>query len=326
VDLWDLTKMLWRRWYAAVPLLLVSLTLVLLSTKSVKPDYDASGHVLLIPAATTVTDPSKPVKLGKVHNPWEDLGLLALGQAAVIKIQDQKSLDALAEQGMTPNVTLTVSYPTPLVSIEAVGTTPAQATRTVQYIMKLIDQEVAASQRQYGVATEDLITTLPLDKGDNVKVITSKVKRVVVVAAGTGLLVTAAGTITLDVLLRRRTRKRLVRAAAEAGGSAEGSTADAPAPEGDGETRELSAAMRQAAAKHAAGPGRQGRAARAADAEKSAQRPVVVEYQPGEDRRPAETAEPARPNVPTDPSEVTIILPRLSEATLTVGEEKSGRR
>lgn len=325
MDLWDLTKMLWRRWYAAVPLLLVSLTLVLLSTKSVKPDYDAAGHVLLIPAATTVTDPNKPANVGKVRNPWEDLGLLALGQAAVIKIQDQKTLDTLAAQGLSSTVTLTVSYPTPLVSIEAVGTSPAQATATVQYIMKLLDQEVAASQRQYGVQTADMITTLPLDKGDNVKIITSKVKRVVVVAAGTGLLITAAGTITLDVLLRRRTRKRLAaRGGAESGGPPERSKAAEPkASEGDGETRELSAAMRQAAAKHAAAPDRTGRAARA---DKAAQRPMVVEYQAGEDRRPAEPAEPARPNIPTDPSEVTIILPRLSEATLTAGEEKSGRR
>ena len=38
VDLWDLTRLLIRRWYVAVPMLLVSVAVVLVAGQSVKPD------------------------------------------------------------------------------------------------------------------------------------------------------------------------------------------------------------------------------------------------------------------------------------------------
>src|SRR5262249_58585590 len=54
---------------------------------------------------------------------------------------------------------------------------------------------------------EDLITELSLDDESNVRKVTSNVVRAVAGAAGGGLLVTAAGIMVVDALLRRRARR-----------------------------------------------------------------------------------------------------------------------
>ncbi len=205
MDLWDLTKMLFRRWYAFVPMLLISVAVVSWVSQTVKPDYSATGHLQLIPPTSNPDDTSGPKR---PFNPWMGLGLPALGNAVILKVQDEKVRHELVATGFTDNVTITIEYGTTYVTIEAIGSTPAQATGTVQRVMKLLDAEVAAQQRQFGVATQDSITTLPLDGGDKVSIVTSKKKRVLIVAAGVALLLSVGTTIGLDAILRRRARRR----------------------------------------------------------------------------------------------------------------------
>ncbi|MEU5940871.1 hypothetical protein ABZ807_17140 [Micromonospora sp. NPDC047548] len=205
MDLWDLTKLLLRRWYIALPMLVVSLGTAVLVSSSVEPDYSASGHLQLIPPRGAPAKPGKEPQA--VRNPWLDLGFNATGQAAIIRVQEKAVLDELEAQGLTSNIAVTMAYQTPMFSIEAVGHSPEQATRSVQYVMKLLDEEIARSQQQYGVTPDASITTLALDKGENVTTVTSKVKRVVAVAGALGLLITAAGTIAIDAILRRRARR-----------------------------------------------------------------------------------------------------------------------
>lgn len=206
VDLWDLTRLLYRRWYVALPMLLVSVAVVLVASRSVQPDYSASGHMVLIPPRGPA-ETAPGVEPAKIRNPWNELGFQALGQAAIIKVEDKKVLDGLKAGGFTPNITVTIDYRTPVFVIEAVGTSPEQATGTVRQVMMLLDKEVLTAQSEYAVTQQDLITTLALDHGDQVTAVTSKVKRVLIVAFGIGLLVTAAATIGADALLRRRARR-----------------------------------------------------------------------------------------------------------------------
>jgi hypothetical protein len=215
VDLWDLTRLLIRRWYFAVPVLLLTLAGVLVASQTVRPDYSAKGHLQLIPPAH-INEPAN-AKDNRVHNPWLELGIQALGQAAILKVQDEKVLNQLLAGGFSENFTISIDYPTTFFSIEAIGSSPQQATGTVREIMRLLSEDVRAEQRQFGVADQDSVSTLALDEGDKVTVVTSKVKRVLIVAAGLGLLTTAASTIGMDALLRRRARRRAAAAAVATG-------------------------------------------------------------------------------------------------------------
>jgi hypothetical protein len=206
VDLWDLTKLLFRRWYFAVPMLLVSMVLVIGAAKTVDPDYSAKGYLQMIPPPGS-REPENPNARPRPRNPWLDLGYEALGTAALLKVVDKAGLERLAKAGLSDDVTVLMSEDSPLFEIEAVGSSAAQATATVQEIIKRLNENVAESQRVWGVFPEDTITTYTVDDGRNVEVVTTKMKRILIVAAGLGVLLTAATTIGLDALLRRRGRR-----------------------------------------------------------------------------------------------------------------------
>jgi hypothetical protein len=205
VDLWDLTKLLLRRWYFALPMLLATLVLVYAAAQTVDPDYSAKGYLQMIPPPGPDA-PEDPNAKPRPRNPWFDLGYEALGTAAVLKVTEKAALERLDAIGLTDEVTVLVREDSPLFEIEAIGSSPAQATATVREIIRQITAGIAESQKQYGVFPEDTITTLTLNDGGNVEVVTAKKKRVLIVAAGVGLLLTAAATIALDALARRRAR------------------------------------------------------------------------------------------------------------------------
>jgi hypothetical protein len=207
VDLWDLTRLLLRRWYFAVPMLAVTVTVVVLAAQQVSPDYKSTGYMQLIPAPSTgkVADPkAKP----RPANPWLDLGYAALANAAIITVTDPTSLDKLKADGYSDSVTIVLNERTPLFEIEAVGSTKIQATETVQRVIKLLQNDVASKQRQYNTMPEDTISTLIINDGNTPSLESGKVKRLLIVAAGLGVLLTTAATIALDYWLRRRSRLR----------------------------------------------------------------------------------------------------------------------
>lgn len=212
MDLWDLTRLLLRRWYFALPILLVSVGAAFVVTQTVEPDYRSTGNVVLIPAPGDPADavardkgqspPSRP------KNPWLDLGFEALGSAATLKVMDQNTLKSFTERGLSDSVTVTVAQRNPIYTFEVVGASPGIATATVREAIRVFTAEVAAQQIQYNAMPQDTITTLTLTDGADVETVTSKVTRVVMVTIGLGLLLTAAGTIGLDVLIRRRRLRR----------------------------------------------------------------------------------------------------------------------
>ncbi len=207
MDLWDLTKLLIRRWYFSAPLLVVTLIAVVFASQSVKPDYSATGQLQMIPPvglpASDRTTPPGP------HNPWLDLGFNAWGQAVVLRINNDEALrDQLEGEGLSDTYTVSLEYATTYFTVEALGTTPAQATQTVQRVMGVIKDEVGSQQSQFGALPRDQVTTLELNRGDNVEAVTSKVKRVVVVAGALALLLTAGLTVAFDAFLRRGSRLR----------------------------------------------------------------------------------------------------------------------
>jgi hypothetical protein len=206
VDLWDLTKLLLRRWYFAVPMLLASVVMVIGAAKTVEPDYSAKGYLQMIPPPGS-REPENPNARPRPRNPWLDLGYEALGTAALLKVTDKAGLERLVKAGLSDDVTVLMSEDSPLFEIEAIGSSAAQATATVQEIIKRLNENVAESQRVWGVFPEDTITTYTVDDGRNVEVVTTKLKRILIVAAGLGVLLTAATTIGLDALLRRRGRR-----------------------------------------------------------------------------------------------------------------------
>ncbi|MBO3743311.1 hypothetical protein [Actinoplanes flavus] len=203
MDLWDLTRLLLRRWYFAVPMLVVTVAVVYLAAQTVSPDYKATGYMQLIPSPSS-GKPADPDAKPRPANPWLDLGYAALGNAAALTVTNPTALEKLVDEGFSDSITVVLNERTPLFEIEVVGDSKEQATGTIQRVIKLLQDDIAAKQKQYGALPEDTISTLVINDGSAPEQDTGTRKRVLIVAAGLGVLLTTASTIVLDYWLRRR--------------------------------------------------------------------------------------------------------------------------
>jgi len=204
VDFWDLTKLVFRRWYVALPLLILTGLAAAYTTYNVKPDYKATAYVQLIPPPeASITENIK-----ELRNPWLDLGLGALNTAATYATVDRMFLNELKTRGMSDNVVITNGYPAPIATVEVIGSSKEMAMGTADEVVGRFNTVVKSLQDDYAVQTRGRILTRRLDTGNNLEETGGKVKRALVAVAGAGLLVTVGLTVAFDALMRVRLRRR----------------------------------------------------------------------------------------------------------------------
>jgi hypothetical protein len=211
LDFWDLTVVIFRRWKVSLPLLLLAIGATAFVALTAKPDYTMTSYVQFIPATLAPTDNAGNASF---RNPWNQLGLSTLGQASIYSTQDQKFLDLLKAGHHTDNFTLTMNYPNPIVMVEVVAPTKADARETTELVINRLRATVQSLQTQSGVQDRDIIATQRLDQGENLKAAGGKVKRALAAVAAAGLLMVAGGALGFDALVRRRARKRQERESA----------------------------------------------------------------------------------------------------------------
>lgn len=200
MDFWDLGRLMVRRWYVSLPLLLLTFGATVFTAVAVKPDYALTAYIQLIPP----TAPSNATQTGHVQNPWLSLGLDSLNQAATVAAQDQTFLDELTNEGNDATIEITDGDNNPVATIAVVAPTLAQAEGATRQVIARYGNSAVSLQTQYGVEKQDMITLQRLDQGENLKRPGGKVKRSVVVVFGIGVLLTGGLTVLVDALLRRR--------------------------------------------------------------------------------------------------------------------------
>jgi capsular polysaccharide biosynthesis protein len=202
MDFWDLGRLMVRRWYVSLPLLLLTFAATVFTAVAVKPDYVLTSYIQLIPP----TEPTNDTQGTRVQNPWLSLGLDSLNQAATVAAQDQTFLDRLTTQGNNATIEITDGDNNPVATIAVVAPTLAQAEDATAQVIDRYNSSASTLQNQYGVQKRDMITSQRLDNGENVKRPGGKVKRSIVVVFGIGVLLTGGLTILVDALWRRRRR------------------------------------------------------------------------------------------------------------------------
>lgn len=204
MDFWDATKLMVRRWYLTVPMLLLTLAGTGYTATAIKADYVLTSYVQLIPSQTALTEEET---LKYPVNPWNQLGLDAMSQAINYATVDHTFLQRLEREGYTTNLKITSGDPVAGATILVVGKTKEQAVETTDAVIKRYQDTALQLQAQYKVRTQDMITVKRLDQGENLDRPGGKVKRAIIAVFGVGILLTAALTIGVDALLRRRRRK-----------------------------------------------------------------------------------------------------------------------
>ncbi|MEJ3747167.1 hypothetical protein WEI85_28275 [Actinomycetes bacterium KLBMP 9797] len=203
MDLWDVAKLMARRWYVAAPMLLVTLVAALWVTSVVKPDYEATTNVTLLPP--TVRNDS-PNGRQQTVNPWdtESLTIATLTYLNSKRLHDQMAADGYSQVWSADT---DIRFRT-LIIITVTASGPEKAQGTAKKLQELVTAEVTRQQERYNLKPGEEITTIPFDNGDNLETKTSKAKRALIVVAGVGLILTVAFTVGLDALLRWRAGRR----------------------------------------------------------------------------------------------------------------------
>ncbi|GAA0450262.1 hypothetical protein Ade02nite_59390 [Paractinoplanes deccanensis] len=208
MDFWDLTKLLFRRWWVSVPLLSVTLAGTVAAAMLIEPDYVATSYVQLIPPSTSIREPESKGKVKIVRNPWLDTGLNSLAKASLLTVQDAKVAEQLDAVGFSQNYTITLDNQLPILTFEVVGVSRDQASKTTDELVKRFEASNLALQKEFNAPSEQMVSTRRLDMGDNITLSTSKTKRALVAIFGSGLLIAVASTVAVDAILRRRRRKQ----------------------------------------------------------------------------------------------------------------------
>lgn len=206
MDLWDVVRLMLRRWAVAVPMLILTVAGTVWVARTVEPDYTAEGNISLIPPSVeegAVAGKSRTV------NPWDTDSLTA---AVAVRLRSKALHDSLGSSGYSDvfEADRDIQFPS-VVTIKVTAPTEQQASATARRLLQIVDEEVRRQQAQYKLKKGEEITTTIIDDGSNVQTATGKVKRALIVVFGIGAILTMIVTVCVDVFLRWRARRRLAK-------------------------------------------------------------------------------------------------------------------
>lgn len=300
MDLWDVAKLIARRWVVSVPLLLLTAAALVWTGKEVTPNYTAEGSILLLPPTTEVSGgegEERPV------NPWTTD---SLASAAITLLGNRSLHDRLAAEGFTGTWEAGRDPQFfSVIGVEVTAPTAGEAQATIQRLSEVVAAEVNARQQGLELTEGQLVGTVTLGAGENVAIARGNQMRALIVVFFAGVILTIGLTIGYDALLRARADRQAgfggtaVRAATAAEPLAGQATAGAR-PANGARMEPIRPLAPTDAANHAQ-PSHQPAG-------------ISVSYRPASGLPPARPAEEAPPAPAPDPvlDDSTVVLPLSS--------------
>jgi hypothetical protein len=223
MDLLDLLKLVARRWYVAVPIVIVTLAAAVALGSAIQPEYKTTATVILVPP-TTSADPGNGATPAP-GNPWLRIGETQMAQAVQIAVSSGETRQKVVAAGGDAAYEITLVTRSSIMTVEISSESSAKALATVEAVTKMISAEVVAQQAKYKPKAGEEITTQVLDAGLNVTPSRSNVLRAQIVVLAVGLLLMAAAVVAYDAIARRKLTKAVnaragLRANATAGSAA----------------------------------------------------------------------------------------------------------
>ncbi|GAA3748313.1 hypothetical protein GCM10022225_35380 [Plantactinospora mayteni] len=208
MDLLDLLKLMFRRWYVSAPIVVVTLGAALAFGLAIQPEYKTEVAILLVPPTTSAAAPASNAT-PRPGNPWLRIGENAMAQAVQISTSAHDARTKIAAAGGDPDYEVGLVTRSSILTVAVTAATEESARKTVEAVTTLIHDEVAGQQAQYKPNPGEQITTEVLDPGLNIVQSRSNVLRAQVVIAAIGILLAAVGAVVYDAVARRRASARL---------------------------------------------------------------------------------------------------------------------
>lgn len=207
MDLLDLLKLMFRRWYVCGPLVLLAVGAAFAYGTAVEPEYKTSAAILLVPPTVTGAT-SNPDGSAQPANPWLRIGENGMAQAIQISTSAHGARARVAAAGGESDYEVGLVSRSAILTVNVVADTEANARATVTAVIRLIQEEVAGQQSRYGTAPEEQIGTEVLDPGTQITASRANLLRAQIVLIAIGVLLAAAAAVLVDALARGRTARR----------------------------------------------------------------------------------------------------------------------
>lgn len=199
MDLWDVAKVMWRRRWVALPLLLLSIVAAVFALLTVPPDYEVTGQVAITPAAASDDPVGGPVR---PKNPYT---VVSLGELTSVYLDRPEAKRQLAAEGLSPDYDLTLStFNLAMIEIKVIAKSVPQATQTLARLIEMLRAEFRHRQDAFNLAPEKRINPEILNAGEEIEVVRTVGKRTLIVIVIVGLLIAVAMSLWVDAFVRRR--------------------------------------------------------------------------------------------------------------------------
>ena len=216
MDLFDVVRSCFRRWYVVLPLVLVSAWVAHSTYTNVSRVYYSSAVVGLAPPNSQIAYATAGASVPR-NGLLEGGGPIFIANLALLGLHDPSVVGAVVAAGGSPSYSArmfqaSVNAPQlPLIFIEATENDPILASKTVEAVVKQTDSVLMGVQQQAGVPDDLMVRALPTSApGSAVPVMPSRTRSAVaILAAGIGLSV-LAGVVVDWLLLRRSGRRKKV--------------------------------------------------------------------------------------------------------------------
>ncbi len=224
MDVWGITVATVRRWYVFLPILAIAAVLAYGAGQQAHPEYEATGSAMMTPPRP---DPELP-------NPF--VNAQGANSAISIILNGSDTQERVAAQGLKSTFTVSPTSRSPIFRVVATGGDAEDVVATIDAVIKVAAEELAARQKAAGIKPEYYIGLEVLSPPYLSAVDNNTAVRVQAVILGLGVVLAVVVAILFDDivgLVRRRRSKAREARAAEAEGAEADVAAAKPDPEAD---------------------------------------------------------------------------------------------
>jgi len=198
MDAVELFKVVLRRWYVVLPVLLLAAGGAFYAGKAVTADYEARAALLLLGPSVTPTESG-----GAFINPYRSAGTTATADALDIVADSATTRLLMAEAGFE-DLTYEVRADNSILEIVVVAKSSEQAIGAVQFLQEFLENQLTQRQDAVQAPQDQRLAFDVLSAPSTSTEIVEGVSRIRVAVLGAGGLLAMVLAVTIDRLARRR--------------------------------------------------------------------------------------------------------------------------
>ncbi len=147
MDLWEATKILFRRWYITLPICVLAALGAYGAGSQMDPEYVASGVGILLP----IDESGQQSIFGlteEAENPWEAAGAVATLRSVALVLGADGVRSQIVDQGLAPTYSIEVEPRDPIVYLDVTDRNPDLALVTLDEMVLRLEDELDSRQSQ----------------------------------------------------------------------------------------------------------------------------------------------------------------------------------